>query len=234
MDKIPWHCTTAGLDNSTELQTVKIHPVVDEICIPTHGKAHMGQMRKWPWWCTTTGLKFFKELWTEKIRPVVSETCALAHGQAHMGQMWKTLRNYKSRQFHRALNGENPSNSFRFTFWPMGGPLWVKWAIMGQPIYVKWANDMMLHKYKLGQFHSSYGENPAVLDICIMQSLDPLVPDLTRFGPKDELIWCKWANGHDAALLQGVSEWLNLTDSRQQDLRCTTTGLDNYIEHWME
>ena len=131
MDKIPWHCTTAGLDNSTELQTVKIHPVVDEICIPTHGKAHMGQMRKWPWWCTTTGLKFFKELWTEKIHPVVSETCALAHGQAHMGQMWKTLRNYKSRQFHRALNGENPSNSFRFTFWPMGGPLWVKWAIMG-------------------------------------------------------------------------------------------------------
>ena len=34
MGKWPWQCTTTGLDNSTELWTVKIHPAVTEICVP--------------------------------------------------------------------------------------------------------------------------------------------------------------------------------------------------------
>ena len=34
MGKWPWQCTTTGLDNSTELQTVKIHQAVTEIWVP--------------------------------------------------------------------------------------------------------------------------------------------------------------------------------------------------------
>ena len=34
MGKWPWQCTTTGLDNSTELRTVKIHPAITEIWVP--------------------------------------------------------------------------------------------------------------------------------------------------------------------------------------------------------
>ena len=34
MGKWPWQCTTTGLDNSTELQMVKIHPAITEIWVP--------------------------------------------------------------------------------------------------------------------------------------------------------------------------------------------------------
>ena len=58
------------------------------------------------------------------------------------GQMTMMLHNYRSSQFHRTLNGINPSSSFRdmvstksgpsaawlTSFWPMGKPIWCKWA----------------------------------------------------------------------------------------------------------
>ena len=34
MVKWPWQCTTTGLENSTELQMVKIRQAVTEICVP--------------------------------------------------------------------------------------------------------------------------------------------------------------------------------------------------------
>ena len=46
--KWPWQCTTTGLDNSTELQTVKIHQAVTEIWVPQvwQPPAHPPG----PWW----------------------------------------------------------------------------------------------------------------------------------------------------------------------------------------
>ena len=68
------------LYKSIELQTVKIHPTVSDICILVDGQAHMGQMDN--------------------------------HEQDHMGQMTIVVHNYKSKQFHRTSNGENPPSSF--------------------------------------------------------------------------------------------------------------------------
>ena len=64
------------------------------------------------------------ELQTVKIHPTASDICILADGQAHMGQMDNheqsmymgqitiMTHNYKSKQFHRISNGENPPRGF--------------------------------------------------------------------------------------------------------------------------
>ena len=78
------------------------------------------------------------------------------------GQMTMMLHNYRSRQFHRTLNGINPSRGFRdmgstksgpsadlTSFWPMGKPIWGQWAnnydvaqlqVQTSPWNFKWGN----------------------------------------------------------------------------------------------
>ena len=75
----------------------------------------MGQMGKPMWIEWANGhdaarlpVATIPELWAENIRPVVSEICACwPNGQIN------TLHNYRSKPFHRTLNGENPSSGFR-------------------------------------------------------------------------------------------------------------------------
>ena len=59
----------------------------------------------------------FRDLCFAKSCPICAKFYKfLVHGQAHMGQMTMTMHNSKPRQFHRTLNGENPSSNYRDIF----------------------------------------------------------------------------------------------------------------------
>ena len=119
------------------------------------------------------------------------------------------LHNYRSRQFHRTLNGINPSSGFRdigstslaqvlpdlTSFWPMGRPIWGKWAnnyavvqlqVQTSPRNFKWAKSIQ-------QFHR-----------CACHNVwSQFVANLTSFWPMGKPIWGKWAYDHNSAQLQG-------------------------------
>ena len=69
MGKWPWQCTTTGLDNSTELRTVKIHQAVTEIWVPQVWQPPARPRRQYPsspqgWGVKRLMLTIFKFLLT--------------------------------------------------------------------------------------------------------------------------------------------------------------------------
>ena len=94
-----------------------------------HGQAHMGQMGKYLWQCTTTSLgkvhetlnglnpsNNFKDMNSAKSGPNLGQIWQVFGPWASLyganGQMTTTVHNYGLRQFHRTLNGENPSSGY--------------------------------------------------------------------------------------------------------------------------
>ena len=119
------------------------------------------------------------------------------------------LHNYRSRQFHSTLNGINPSSGFRdigstslaqvlldlTSFWPMGKPIWGKWAnnyavvqlqVSTSPRNFKWAKS--IQQFQIYACHNVWTQ---------------FVANLTSFWPMGKPIWGKWAYDHNSAQLQG-------------------------------
>ena len=122
--KWPWCCTTTGLDNSIELRMVQIHPGVSEIWVPQ------------------------------------SEAQVLPH---------------------------------LTSFWPVGKPIWGKWAndydsaqlqVQTSPWNFKWGQS--IQRFQRYAFRKVWTQ---------------FVPNLTSFWPMGKPIWGKWANDHDSAQL---------------------------------
>ena len=121
------------------------------------------------------------------------------------GQMTMMLHNYRSRQFHRTSNGTDPSRGFRdmgsaksgpsadlTSFWPMGKPIWGKWAnnydiaqlqVQTSPWNFKWGQSIQrFQRYAFRKVWTLF------------------VPNLKSFWPMGKPIWGKWANDHDKQL----------------------------------
>ena len=123
---------------------------------------------KWPWCCTTTGLDNSIALWMVQIHPGVSEIW-VPQSQAQV------LPHLKS-------------------FWPMGKPIWGKWAnnygsaqlqVQTSPWNFKWGQSIQwFQRYAFRKVWTQF------------------VPNLTSFWPMGKPIWGKWANDHDSAQLQ--------------------------------
>ena len=123
---------------------------------------------KWPWCCTTTGLDNCIELRMVQIHPGVSEIW-VPQSQAQV------LPHLTS-------------------FWPMGKPIWGKWAnnydsaqlqVQTSPWNFKWGQSIQrLQRYAFRKVWTQF------------------VPNLTSFWPMGKPIWDKWANDHDSAQLQ--------------------------------
>ena len=111
----PLCCTNTGPDNSIELW-------------PTQRFQRYGSRKVWPKCCP---------IW-QVFGPWTSPYVA-------NGQITMALHNFRSRQVHETLNGVNPSNGFRDMRSAKSGPnLWQIWQVfwpMGKPIWGKWAND---------------------------------------------------------------------------------------------
>ena len=123
---------------------------------------------KWPWCCTTTGLDNSIELRMAQIHPGVSEIW-VPQSQAQV------LPHLTS-------------------FWPMGKPIWGKWAnnydsaqlqVQTSPWNFKW--DQSIVRFQRYAFRKVWTQ---------------FVPNFTSFWPMGKPIWGKWANDHDSAQLQ--------------------------------
>ena len=82
--------------------------------------------------------------------------------------MTMTLHNYRSRQFHRTLNGVNLSSGFKFRDMcsTKSGPHWCQfWQVLGpwaSPYGANWQMIMTLHNFRSRQFHWALNsENPS-------------------------------------------------------------------------
>ena len=128
------------------------------------------------------------------------------------GQMTMMLHNYRSIQFHRTSNDINPSSGFRDMGSAKSGPsaAWFdKFLAHGQAHMGQ--ITMTLYNYRSRQVHETLnGVNPSS-SFRDMRSAKS-GPNLTSFWPMGKPKWGKWANHHE----------------------CTTTGLDNSTELWME
>ena len=122
---------------------------------------------KWPWCCTTTGLDNSIELRMVQIHPGVSEICV----PQSLAQVLPDL-----------------------SFWPMGKPIWGKWAnnydsaqlqVQISPWNFKWGQS--IQRFQRYAFRKVWTQ---------------FVPNLTSFWPMAKPIWGKWANDHDGAQLQ--------------------------------
>ena len=120
---------------------------------------------KWPWCCTTTGLDNSIELRMVQIHPGVSEIWVLQS----LAQVLPDLT----------------------SFWPMGKPIWGKWAnnydsaqlqVQTSPWNFKWGQS--IQRFQRYAFHKVWTQ---------------FVPNLTSFWPMGKPIWGKWANDHDSA-----------------------------------
>ena len=114
MGKTPWRCSTTALKNCTELQMETIRRIVDEISVLTKRREYLGQMSKWLWRCTIIGLNNTHNF---EVRKSVQW---YRYALWTMGKpIWckreinMMLYNLRSRQFHKTLNGENPSSDAR-------------------------------------------------------------------------------------------------------------------------
>ena len=174
---------------------------------------------KWPWCCTTTGPDNSIELRMVQIHPGVSKIWVLQS----LAQVLPDLT----------------------SFWPMGKPIWGKWAnnydsaqlqIQTSPWSFKWGQSIQrFQRYAFRKVWTLF------------------VPNLTSFWPMGKPIWGKWANDHDKQLdklcfsalpsLQTLF-WMCILmckcdavwENKILDLtwQCTTTGLDNSTELWTE
>ena len=123
---------------------------------------------KWPWRCTTTGLDNSIELRMVQIHPGVSEIWV----PQILAQVLPDLT----------------------SFWPMGKPIWGKWAnnydsaqlqVQTSPWNFKWGQSIQrFQRYAFSKVWTQF------------------VPNLTSFWAMGEPIWGKWANDHDGAQLQ--------------------------------
>ena len=123
---------------------------------------------KWPWCCTTTGLDNSIELRMVQIHPGVSEIWV----PQSLAQVLPDLT----------------------SFWPMGKPIWGKWAnnydsaqlkVQTSPWNFKWGQSIQrFQRYAFCKVWTQF------------------VPNLTSFWPLGKPIWGKWANDHDGAQLQ--------------------------------
>ena len=82
--------------------------------------------------------------------------------------MTMTLHNYRSRQFHRTLNGVNLSSGFKFRDMcsTKSGPHWCQfWQVLcpwASPYGANWQMSMTLHNFRSRQFHWALNsENPS-------------------------------------------------------------------------
>ena len=135
--KWPWCCTTTGLENSTELRMVQIHPGVSEI------------------WVRQS---------QAQVLPQVFGPWASPYGAN--GQITMTVHNYRSRQVHETLNGVNPSNGFRDMRSAKSGPnlcqIWQVFGPWASPYGANGQMTMTVHNYRPRQFHrTSNEENPS-------------------------------------------------------------------------
>ena len=100
---------------------------------------------------------------------------------------------YRSRQFHRTSNDTNPSSGFKdmakvlpdlTSFWPMGDPIWGKWAnnydvaqvqVLTSPWNFKWGKSIQrFQRYTIRKVWTQF------------------VANLTSFWPMSKPIWGKW------------------------------------------
>ena len=123
---------------------------------------------KWPWCCTTTGLDNSTELWKVQIHPGVSEIWV----PQSLAQVLPDLT----------------------SFWPMGKPIWGKWAnnydsaqlqVQTSPWNFKWGQS--IQRFQRYAFRKVWTQ---------------FVPNLTSFWSMGKPIWGKWANDYDSAQLQ--------------------------------
>ena len=123
---------------------------------------------KWPWRCTTTGLDNSIEFLMVQIHPGVSEIWVLQS----LAQVLPDLT----------------------SFWPMGKPMWGKWAnnydsaqlqVQTSPWNFKWGQS--IQRFQRYAFRKVWTQ---------------FVPNLTSFWAMGKPIWGKWANDHDGAQLQ--------------------------------
>ena len=123
---------------------------------------------KWPWRCTTTGLDNSIELLMVQIHPGVSEIWV----PQSLAQVLPDLT----------------------SFWPMGKPMWGKWAnnydsaqlqVQTSPWNFKWGQS--IQRFQRYAFRKVWTQ---------------FVPNLTSFWAMGKPIWGKWANDHDGAQLQ--------------------------------
>ena len=123
---------------------------------------------KQPWCCTTTGLDNSIELRMVQIHPAVSKIWV----PQSLAKMLPDLT----------------------SFWPMGEPIWSKWAnnydvaqlqVLTNPWNFKWGKSIQrFQRYKIRKVWTQF------------------VAKLTSFWPMSKPIWGKWANDHDSAQLQ--------------------------------
>ena len=114
---------------------------------------------KWPWRCTTTGLDNSIELRMVQIHPGVSEIWV----PQSLAQVLPDLT----------------------SFWPMGKPIWGKWANN---------YDSAQLQVQTSPWNFKWGQS--------IQRSQRYVPNLTSFWAMGKPIWGKWANDHDGAQLQ--------------------------------
>ena len=108
------------------------------------------------------------------------------------GQMTMMLHNYRSRQFHRTLNGVNPSSSFRDMGSIRSGPWASQYGANGQI-------TITVHNYNSRQVHKTLnGLNPSRIFRDMRSAKSG--PDLCQIWPMGKPIWVKWSN--DSAQLQ--------------------------------
>ena len=152
----PWYCTTTGLDNSTKLPTVQIHPPVSQICVPQYVWTPMvpDLWSSWPmgkpiWgiWANYYGVAQL-QIWTIALNFEWSKSVQrfrryafckvwtpLVPDLTRFWPMGTMMYNFRSRQFHRTLNKENLSSSFRYKRSAKSGSRLPSWTCMTIPLW---------------------------------------------------------------------------------------------------